>query len=211
MLELEHEAPVAFSKAVRKEYPTYELLRDVKLNPGSVAQTHAHAFRSRGRRWTVTVRAAAVSLETSDYDSYGESAQRVDYVLKAAERTIDTDFFTRVGLRYINTVPFRLGEIGEWVNPALVGPLAEGVFGSVDEHWQRVAGVTDVGGYTFQHGLALRPDSSERDYVLDFYKQDVPVAAALDVVNELHALEFSMFCWSLGDAARRHLGPSTSQ
>jgi uncharacterized protein (TIGR04255 family) len=210
LLELEEHAPVAFSKAVRKEYPTYTRQTAVNVNPGGLAQAANHSFRSKNGRWTVTVRAAAISLETSDYDSFAEFEQRLGFVLHAAGSTIDTDFFTRVGLRYVNAVDFERATIRDWVNPSLVGALGEGVFGDVDEHWQRVRGLTDVGGYIFQHGLAIQPGSTKCEYVLDFdlYKEEVPVAETVPVVRKLHALEFSLFRWSLGEKALAKLGPS---
>jgi len=77
----------------------YDLLKNVNLNPGSLAQSNAHSFRSKKGKWTVTLRAAALSLETSSYDSFSEFEKRLGFLLKAAEGTIDSDFFTRVGLK----------------------------------------------------------------------------------------------------------------
>lgn len=141
LFELEAERPpLGFAKAVRKEYPSYSFLKNVNVNPGGLAQSNAHSFRSKKGRWTVTLRAAALSLETSNYDSFSEFEERLGFVLKAAEGPIDSDYFTRVGLRYINAMPFDPSEIKQWVNPALVSPLGEGTFGDVEEHWQPFAG-----------------------------------------------------------------------
>lgn len=211
LLELEERAPVSFSKAVRKEYPTYQRLTNVNVNPGGLAQAASHAFRSKNGRWTVTVRSASLSLETSRYDSFQELSERLAFVLKAATGTIDSEFFTRVGVRYINAIPFERTTIHEWVNPALVKPLADGVFGEVDEHWQRVRGVTNLGGYTLQHGVALQPSGSpSNEYILDldFFKEEVAVADTQSVVHQLHELEFALFRWTLGEKAKAHLGPS---
>ncbi len=203
--------PVDFAKALRKEYPTYELLNDVNLNPGGVAQAIVHSFRSKKGRWAVTLRAAAVSLETSNYDAFGEFVDRLSLILEAAKITIDSDFFTRVGLRYINTVPFDRSTICEWVNPALVRPLGDGTFGDADEHLQLVRGRTNEGGYTFRHRLLNATPGGTRDYELDFdfYSEDVPVTETIETVKRLHDLEFSMFMWSLGPKAKVELGSST--
>jgi uncharacterized protein (TIGR04255 family) len=209
-LEGEH-PPVAFARALRKEYPTHELLANVALNAGGLAHANAHAFRSRKGRWSVTLRAAAVSLETSLYESFDEFVTRLAFVVKAAESTIDSDFFTRVGLRYINALPCAPEVAGGWVNEALVGPLVVGTYGTVGEYWQRVQGPTRVGGYTFQHGVPIQAGEQAREYMLDFdfFKEDVAVVDALSVVKELHELEHAMFDWSLGPKAKEHLGPST--
>src|SRR5215472_14252029 len=212
LFEIEAETPpLGFAKALRKEYPTHELLKNLNVNLGGVAHSNAHAFRSKKGRWTVTLRAAALSLEASEYDSFDELAERLAFVLKAAEGTIDSDFFTRVGLRYINVVPCEPETAAEWINPALVAPLAAGTFGGVNEYWQRIQGPTSVGGYTFKHGVQVEPGSPPREYLLDFdfFKEDVPLAETPDVVKRLHELEFSMFRWSLGPKAKEYLGASS--
>jgi uncharacterized protein (TIGR04255 family) len=183
----------------------------VNLTSGGLAHATAHAFRSRKARWTVTLRAAARTLETSQYDAFDEFETRLSAVLEAARVTIDSDFFTRVGLRYINALPFNVSDIKEWVNPGLVAPLGDQTFGDVDEHRQVVRGSTSVGGYSFQHGLATNPQVGGQEYLLDFdfYREDVPVSETVSTVRTLHDLEFSMFVWTLGPKAKEHLGPST--
>jgi uncharacterized protein (TIGR04255 family) len=212
LFEIESETPpLALAKALRREYPTHELLKYSVSIGAPVTPSNGHVFRSKKGRWTVTLRASALSVETSDYASFDELAQRMGFVLKAAEGTIDTDFFTRVGLRYINVLPCEPERAADWINPALVGPLAAGTYGSVHEYWQRVQGPTAVGGYTFHHGVQVVPGAPAREYLLDFdfFKEDVPVAETLDVVRKLHQLEFSMFRWSLGPKAEEFLGSST--
>lgn len=203
--------PLPFAKALRKDYPTHELMKDLNVNPGGLAQATAHGFRSKNGRWTVTLRAAALSLETSNYDAFGELEDRLKVLVEAAKNTIDSDFFTRVGIRYINAVPFNVAEIKDWVNPVLVTPLGDGTFGDADEHSQSVRGTTTVGGYNFRHGLSNPASDGSREYFLDFdfYREDVAVSDTIDTVRKLHELEFSMFVWSLGEKAKQELGPST--
>jgi uncharacterized protein (TIGR04255 family) len=67
LFEVEAETPpLGLSKALRKEYPTHELLKNVAVNLGGIAHSNAHAFRSKKGRWSVTLRAAALSLEPRD-------------------------------------------------------------------------------------------------------------------------------------------------
>jgi uncharacterized protein (TIGR04255 family) len=182
VLELEKNAPLEFSKHVRKEYPKYTRQKNLDLLAGGLEQATGHLFQSKNGRWTVTVRAAAISLQTSNYDSYDEFRKRLAFVLSASKSTIDSEFFTRIGLRYVNAVPFSPEAIRDWVNPELIGVLAAGTYGSVTEHWQRVRGITEIGGYTFQHGISqsgeaalASPAANGTQYVLDFdfFKEDV--------------------------------------
>lgn len=203
--------PSSFSQALRKEYPLYEIGNDLNVGIGGVAQAHVHFFKAKQARWTVTLRASAISMETSHYDSFGEFETRLDLVVKAAEKIIDSEFFTRVGLRYINSVPYNRVKIQEWINPEIVSTLGTGVYGDVVEHSQRISGPTTEGGYLFQHGLGVNPKTGSHEYILDFdfFREDVAVVDTASVVRNLHDLEFRMFTWALGKQAKMHLGPST--
>ena len=203
--------PASFALALRKEYPIQQLMESVNVGAGPLSRANVHTFKSKRQRWTVTLNAASVVLETTHYESFAEFKERLAAVLKAAAPVIDSDFFTRVGLRYINTVPYQQGEIHKWVNPALVGPLSEGIYGDVIEHSGRVVGITTSGGYMLQHGLVVDGNGASRQYSLDFdfSSEDVPFSETLETVQKLHDDEFSMFHWALGPAAKAHLGPST--
>lgn len=213
LFELESPRPPAkFAHALRKEYPNYGTINAVNLSSAGVAQTQGHTFQSKRGHWTVTLRAAAITLETTHYDSFAELQQRLGFLLNAVEDVIDTDFFTRVGLRYINSVPFDMESISSWVNPAIVGALGSGIFGDVAEYTGRAAGVTSTGGnYLFQHGVGVNPTTRKYEYVLDFdfSQEDVALASTLDTLQCLHEQEFALFSWSLGEKAKEHLGPST--
>ena len=202
--------PASFALALRKEYPNQQLVEELSVGNATMSRAPMHTFKSKRQRWTVTLKAAAVLLETSHYDSFVEFKERLAAVLKAAATVIDSDFFTRVGLRYINTIPYPNGELQDWVNPALVGPLAAGIYGDVTEHNGRVIGFTPCGGYIFQHGLVIDGNTTKREYTLDFdlSSEDVALSETLAIVQNLHDLEFSLFKWAIGPAAEAYLGPS---
>jgi len=206
--------PAAFARALRKTYPNHERAKNVNVNPAGLEQATAHIFHSKKNRWQVTLRASALSIETSSYDKYAEFEERVQFVIDAAKSTIDSDFFTRVGLRYINVIPYQMTEISEWVNSALVAPLGAGTFGDVDECWQQVRGTTDIGGYSFRHGVNANRSApaagAPSEYVLDFdfFCEDVQVSDALEIVSQLHEREYAMFDWTLGPKMREQLGAS---
>ena len=211
IFEIEDQRPPAsFWKVVRKDFPVHDVLKNVNLGLASIAQANAHQFRSKQSRWTVVLRTSAITLETSRYDSFEEFERQLSTVVEAAKQTIDSDFFTRVGLRYINMLPCAPGEVDGWVNPSLIGPLAQGVYGDVEEHAQQVRGSTDCGGYFFQHGIgADGGPSGRKGYILDFdfYREEVGVEEAMATVRRLHDLEFCMFTWALGDKAHVFLDP----
>ncbi len=204
--------PLEFAKALRKEYPNYEARNEVNMGLGGVAKANLHAFSSKGMRWTVTIRASVISIETTQYSSYRDFQDRIASVVHAARKVIDSDFFTRIGLRYINVVPYDSDEIKDWINPDLVGPLGDGVYGSVQEYSQRVIGSIEGGGnYLFQHGVGMPDGVNARGYALDldFSENDVSVEDAVSVAEKLHRYQFSMFMWALGDKAKTYLSESS--
>ena len=207
LLELETTAPRIFTRALRSEFPTYEKRTALSATQeNTIVGATQHTYLSKKSRWTVSVRSTALSLETSRYDSFEDFKKRLAFVLNAAKEMIDSDFFTRVGLRYQNVLPYKRDDISSWVNRDLVAPLAAGTFGDVDEHWQRVRGVTQEGySYIFQHGVSVGPTP---EYVLDidFFVEDLQFSDTLQTVEGLHRCAFAMFCWSLGSVAKAQLG-----
>lgn len=212
LFELEEQVPPAdFARALRKEYPTHEYLTNLNINPTGVAQARAHAFRSKKNAWTVTLRASAMALETAAYTSFAEMTGRLEVLVEAARATIDSEFFTRVGLRYINALPCKVDEVSEWLNPSLGSALGSGIFGVPTECWQRVSGPTSLGAYTLLHGIGGTNADGNPSYVLDldFFKEDVRLDDALSTVQQLHAEEFSLFSWAMGPRGKAFLGEST--
>ncbi|HVW63469.1 MAG TPA: TIGR04255 family protein [Nitrosospira sp.] len=204
--------PLSLARSLRKEYPMYELQDELNVLAGRPTKSRAHLFTSRKSLWKVSLRSSAISLETSRYDSFPEFRKRLAFIVEAAKETIDSDFFTRVGLRYINAIPFNDEDIGTWINPSLVGVLSDGAYGRIQECFQRLTGLTPFGGYLFQHGLE-QGESGKTGYILDydFYCEEIAVSNVLDMVDELHSAEYSMFSRALGDRAKEYLGPSTLQ
>lgn len=212
LFELEaSKPPSSFAHALRKEYPNHTLLESVTMGP-TTSRSNVHSFKSRQQQWTVNLSASSVVLETSRYDSFAEFKSRLAAIVAATAPIIDCDFFTRVGLRYINLLPYLRVEIREWVNPSLVGPLSEGIYGDVSEHNGRVGGTIPTGAFLMQHGIATGAvgEGSLAYYSLDFdfSSEDVSLDKTIEMVQELHDQEFSLFQWALGPKAKAFLGES---
>jgi uncharacterized protein (TIGR04255 family) len=203
LFELEQQPPQKFGRAIRREFPTYQLQRNLNLNPGTIDSANVHTFVSRNRTWAVALRSSSLTLETTTYSSFATFLSKFELMLDAAKGFVDSDFFTRVGVRYINAVPCSEGLA--WLNPALVGPLASGAFGDPSEYASTIRGtVQEGGGFLFRHGFAP-PDANSYVLDFDFFREDVDIAAAQATFEALHASMFDLFWWSLGDAARSYL------
>lgn len=212
LLELETQPPVAFQKALRTAYPLYEKARSMTFQAaGAIAQGVVYSLRSRNRRWVVSLRPSSLALTTEHYAGFDEFESRVNDVVKRTLKLLDTDFFTRVGLRYQNVLPTKQEEIEGWLNPVLAGPLTADVLGPVDMCWQDIRGMTDLGDlpgrYLLRHGV--RADLGDLQYVLDmdFFAENVEAKGLLPILRQMREQCFSLFSWALGPKAREYLGP----
>jgi len=156
--------------------------------------------------WSVSLRSSTFSLETKNYENFEDFLGRVQWVVEQAVRFIDSDFFTRVGLRYVNMLPVR-GDPTGWLNEDLVKPLTDNVFGNPTKYLQNISGSTSDGQFNFGHGLEDGNDS-ERSYVLDFdfYREEVKAEDFKKLLCAFNALNFKLFSWCIGSKASNYLG-----
>jgi uncharacterized protein (TIGR04255 family) len=211
--EFETEAPTEFVHAIRKAFPSY--VRGVNLqvgvSDGAIEQTPhvTHTFQSQPPGWSVALKTDYVALDTREYQDFEDFGARLSSVVNSLVPHLDTNYFTRVGLRYINVLPVAGNDIDGWVNPKLLGPLQEGVLGMVS-HWTEAGGPTPHGSYSFRYGTAKTEGERER-YVLDmdFYKEAVKVAEVDPLLAEFNRMNYDLYRWSIGEKTVAHLGPAT--
>lgn len=190
--------PEEFSKALRKDYPHYE--QGLVVAPGQNEAELSHVFKSRDRHWTVSLRSAAVSLETDAYASFEDFEAKLAKLVEILLPLLDTDFFTRVGLRYINVIPAKRGAVDGWLNSKLHGLIMSPELGFLDRAWSELVGRTESGRYNLRWGF---PAERNQDLVLDtdFYNEDVDAGAVSKLLSVLHDQSFALFRWCLGDQA----------
>src|SRR6267143_3147149 len=104
-----------------------------------------YLFRSKDQKWTVALKSFSLALETSKYLDFEDFFGRFKDLLDKSREMIDSDFFTRVGLRYINTVPIEDGELSGWIRPDLVGLVTSGTLGSPEKYQSVIQGSTEYG------------------------------------------------------------------
>ena len=216
LLEVETKPPTAFHKALRKEYPIYAQAQVVDLGPTAAFQReNRYVFRSRRQDWAVGFRASAVSLEVTQYTDYVEFRSRLERVIAAALQVIDSDFFTRVGLRYVNAVPLREESVDGLIRNELITPLVQGVYGTVSKYWQEVRGTAPVGQYSFRHGLPgaeqKKPEMPSYVVDVDMFDDNVEAVAALPLLDSLHRQSYNFFRWAVTDDALNTLTEQTGK
>ncbi|QBC30771.1 TIGR04255 family protein [Pandoraea sp. XY-2] len=212
--------PATFVAALRKEYPHLELTQELALGHGSeqTVTVNKHVFRSEKLNWTVSLKESAFSIETNSYTTFPVMRERILRVLSAATKIIDSEFFTRVGLRYINMIDANADPVNEgWINHDLVAPLHAKVFTGISEYAGRLNLATDDGGCLLQHGLKFKShparalEDTEVDalpmYLIDIdaFRNGVALEDSAAALDSMHAQAFDVFDWAIGDAARSYL------
>jgi len=213
LLEYETKPPTQLQKELRKEFPHYERAQVNLVGPGAVENEVRYLFRSKKKDWVASFKASAVALETSRYTNFEEFAERLERLLTKSKPLLDSDFFTRVGLRYVNEIVIEDGELSGWISDKLVNPLAEGIYGTVERFFQEVRGFAETGRYTLRHGI-VRVDQAERQvYTLDFdfYEEDVQFESVLPMVSEFNKQSFRFFVWAIGPKVHDRLGQATAR
>ena len=210
LLELETNQPVGIRKALKKEYPLYDVVRSFGFQAlGGIMDEQVPKLSSVDKRWSVTIRPAAISLETSSYKSFEELRERVDVVARKALPFLDTDFFTRVGLRYVNLFPVRPEQARKIFNPVLIAPLESGVFGDVDSCFQEIRGVLKTGNYSLRHGYQASEEGPVRYlFDCDFYVEPLEAGSLTITLDYFHLEADSLFQWALTEYGRETLGGS---
>lgn len=207
LLEFEAAPPIGIQKALRKRFPDYRPSRDVSLGPDSVDQKFSHRFLSKKGDWLVSFKSSAIALETETYTNFEDFAGKLDWVVEKVAPLLDSDYFTRVGLRYINHIPIGDGPLDGWVRQDLVAGATDERLGQIDKLETEIRGLTESGRYTFRHGLAT-DEQANRLYRLDFDFSAVTVERAdvSSLVRDFNELAFWFFEWAAGEKAKAELG-----
>lgn len=211
LLELEMKAPTVFQAKIRKGYPFYERQVVDEVGGPEVSREVRYIFQSKDRNWTVTLKSFALALETSKYVDFEDFFSRFKQILDSARDIIDSDFFTRVGLRYVNWIPVEDEDLDGWIRGDLISPLTGGVLGAPQRFSGIVQGYMEGGGqYSLRHSLRSEQvnEKTRQTYVLDFdyFSENVEVGNVPALVQGFNKINFALFSWCLGDKAKKRLG-----
>jgi uncharacterized protein (TIGR04255 family) len=218
LMELgEQRPPSSFVKALRKDYPHLELNNEVTfgIGGGNAGSSNIHIFRSSKMNWSVSLKQNALSIETTSYSGFDNLRERILQIIDAAEIIIDSDFFTRIGLRYINVVKSGDEEVTKWINPLLTNPITSESFRGINEFSGRIQLMAEDGGCLLQHGIQLNnptPDTPPKpDYLIDIdtYRSEVSLSNTATSIDIMHRQAFDIFDWTLTDRARDFLSEDT--
>ncbi len=214
-LRLNESEPRAISESIRCRFPIYELKSEMQLTPlGTTNPQPVYQFTTRQGDPILEISASRLGLVTRKYQSFENMSSHVECLIEKVVPHLDTNFFTRVGLRYINRVS-QIQESGidvlDWINSDLVLPAAGGEIGTVSNMKSELTGKLKEGNYTFRYGLAPASSGERRSFLLDwdYYSEDIEVIKCIKLLNTFHDLHFPFFWWALGKKAKQVIENTT--
>lgn len=197
--------PENFLRALRKQYPSLDRNEEISMGPaGQSDATAFHVLKAIKGKWAVVLKQSSVVLETNTYCGYEDFRARLVDVINAAAPIIDSDFWTRIGLRYQNQIPVdnELADLPRKINEPLISTLLSGVFSSVGGYSGKILGGDSQGGYTLMYSLQREASSrgtNETSFFVDVdvWHTEVNVVDTLDRIDRLHEEAFAAFDWSV--------------
>ena len=216
-LPLKEREPIEISAAIRNRFPLYEAGNEIQVTPsGATDPQPVYKFATRTKDPVITISTSSLILETKKYRSFEDFSSYILFLIQQVIPCLDTTFFTRIGLRYINHISGiqKNGmDILDWINHDLVKPVGGGVIGAISNMKNELTGpLPEEGGYTFRYGL-LPPSSKDRKFILDwdYYIENVEVTDCMERLVTFHHFHFPFFWWALGEKARDALQNGTAK
>lgn len=210
-LRLKYNDPVDISDSIRKLFPRYEHSKEMEMTPlGTTDPEPLYKFATVQKDPILSISTSKLVLTTKKYTSFKDFSSYIKYLIEQAIPHVDTTFFTRIGLRYVNKISGiqPSGEnILDWINNSLVMPITRTELGTISDMKSELTGpVLEGASYTFRYGLSP-PSYQPRQFILDwdYYKEDVEVTECMDILEKFHDLHFQFFWWALGEKAKEVL------
>lgn len=236
ILELDEQLPSTFQKAIRSEYPLFEIQEElitismqgqVKSLTEEPRKQSIYHFISADNAWRVSLTSEFIALTCTKYEKWELFEPRFINALEKIVELYGVTHISRIGLRYVdlivksdiglNDVPWK-----ELVATSLLGmSVADGLSsdGLVNES-DIVASQTylalNLGDctLTLKHGLVQQEQSSSHAYIIDadFYRDNIVEEYNLDAikqyVGQLHANSGNVFRACIQARLHKALGPS---
>ncbi|WP_163098004.1 TIGR04255 family protein [Acidithiobacillus ferrianus] len=206
--------PIQIVKSLRRDYPILNAQNEIKLgvNSGKSSTKITHEFATTNRKWTLSVKQSSIVFQANAYHNYSDFKARFLKAFDSIKDSLDADFLTRIGLRYVNAIKTEPeGFKKDFLNEMLVSPLLSGKFNNVNEYAGKIQLVKNDGGLILQHGIRFADGTTEDhpipDYMIDIdtYRVDLPIDHVEGALDIMHAQAFTVFDLCLGTKAKEKL------
>lgn len=146
VLRIDTEVPAAFQERVRENFPNFsetsELKVEVplgimdKIQPEPIEQAlksssyKNYEFSSEDEQWKISLTRTFVALTTKKYERWEEFREKLQIPLNALVETYTPNYFSRVGLRYIDVIRRSMLNLNDVNWDELLKPYILGILGS---------------------------------------------------------------------------------
>ena len=231
ILKIASELPSNFQDRIRSQYPYYEEEKsylperisgiiEQLSNIGSLKKTFEepnHKFTSENKKTHVNLTQDFIALTDNNYKSWENFSQEMNLVAQALEEEYKPNFYTRIGLRYIDIIErekIGLGDIAwsKLLNPALIGLLGDTTLQTAPVHIIseaefdiRIEGISKV---RLRHGLIYK--NHQEQYLIDtdcYTEERSEFDAIPSILKSFNRTAGDLFRWTLSPKLRDALGP----
>ena len=233
IMRIQHEPPIAFQDAIRKEGYT-ETNQSIPsalsgiISDQALDKSRIFHFLPAEKDWEVTLGQGFISLNCHrNYRNHSEFREKLLKVLQIFHEIYCPPYYTRIGLMYRNMAnraflrdqqQMRIESfIPKYIFPVLTTSMKEDVL-----NLQMVSQFDDKEiKATVTHTLSLvsgvfghKPVNNQKSYIIDidcFYERNVgEINEILEKCNIFKEVERNIFEWSITDVLREAMGKSDS-
>jgi uncharacterized protein (TIGR04255 family) len=222
------QTPAEFQDRIRGKFPLFErgqtlvipadLPPDVAQAMNLPAPSPNHRFKTEDESTTFSLSAEAVALATTSYVRWEDFRALFAMCMEAFVEVYRPSFYSRIGLRYRNSINREKIGLAErpWIDllsPAIGGELAvPGIEPLVAGLQRRLRmRLPDQSGLVFfQHGLSGSKDDGSNVYLIDFdFYTDAKteVGNAGPILDHFNRIVGRAFRWSITPVLHEALGP----
>jgi len=185
-LEWEKEKPRGLINSFRRRYPTYELRKNLNFGLSNLSSEINHCMISKDKSETVAIRPSSIVYVVTSYKQFAILKTALLELHEKAFPHLDTGFYTRAGLRFINIIPFKKNPT-ELLNPTILDKNLVDIYGELEVYSQHLSGfLVDGNKYSLRHGINI---DNKKEYILDFdyFKENIEendLEKCLDIWHE---------------------------
>ena len=218
LLRLVDGDPVDLQNVLRSRFPNYQPNTRFQMTPkGTTGEQSVYQFADRSKDTVLEITSSTISLQARRYTNFEDLIDPLQFVLENCVPLLDTNFFTRIGLRFINKIAgfaYNGSDIADWINSDLTKPIGVSGLGSIAHMHSNVTGSCGENSfYLFQYGLSPEQNANGRQFVLDwdYYCDDVDVKSCIKKLLWYREQHRDFFWWSLGKKAQEALNNGTAR
>ncbi len=231
ILKIASEPPSNFQDRIRSQYPYYEgenqylpeefsRIVEQLSNIGSLKTPEGpnHKFASENKKKYVNLTQGFIALTDNGYKSWENFSQEMNLVAEALDEEYKPNFYTRIGLRYIDIIEReKIGLDGiawsELLNPALIGLLGDTTLQTAPSRIISEAefDIVDIKGLSkvrLRHGLSYK--NNQEQYLIDtdcYTEERSEFDAIPSILKSFNRTAGDLFRWTLSSKLRYALEP----